>query len=165
MAINLGTANEYTTNTFTVPRIVMSDSDETVLMEILRVDWYIGLGNLGDASAAYIGYLSTRAIRTAGELTSTANFIADIKQASTFAVASLNINVETTGGHVIILPISIDLTDQNGNGILIAVDRLFAIAGGSAVATPTSATCKILYRMTGVTLPEYVGIVATQQAL
>jgi len=55
------------------------------------------------------------------------------------------------------------LTDNMGNGILIATDRIFVVGGSFGSALVARATCKILYRQTNVGVMEYIGIVQSQQ--
>jgi hypothetical protein len=56
-----------------------------------------------------------------------------------------------------------DLTDSNGNGILIATDNIFAQYQSVASGVTNTARIKILYRTYGASVLEYVGIVQGQQ--
>lgn len=65
-------------------------------------------------------------------------------------------------------PRILDLTDGAGHGILIATDSIWAAAEttnyqGALGAGPFS--CRILYRFKEISLPEYIGIVQSQQSV
>ena len=67
------------------------------------------------------------------------------------------------GTAVSIMPISVDMTDNNGNGILIGTDKLFIVGGAVGDSTAGNTICKMLYRLVNVGITEYVGIIQSQQ--
>jgi hypothetical protein len=75
-----------------------------------------------------------------------------------FAMAFLDAPQTTVGA----FPVTIDLTDSNGNGMLIATDSLYVVAANVS-GTASEAICKVFYRLVNVGITEYVGIVQSQQ--
>ena len=61
------------------------------------------------------------------------------------------------------MPVIIDLTDNNGNGLLIATDKLFIVFANLNGTVVGSAVAKVKYRLSNVGITEYVGIVQSQQ--
>lgn len=158
-----GGASDYSVVEFTVPRIIMAAANTAQIMEILRVDWYMGISNLGDNDVIILGYLSTRPIRQTGDATTLLALSADL-QNSTVMAAALSSEVETTTGALHReMPQSVSMNDGNGNGTLVATSSMFATVGQFSDAAPSAATVKILYRMVNVGITEYVGIVQSQQ--
>jgi len=130
-------------------------------MEVLKVWWYIGNGDFGDADATYGGYLSTVVLRSQDETASAASLSTDIGDNTTFAAFYID-QGNLAGAQTTILPVEIDMTDNNGNGFLVATDQFFATAWTLNNTTPIPAQVKILYRQVNVGIIEYVGIVASQ---
>lgn len=155
-------ANDYSVQTINVPRIILGQSGVATVMEILRVDWYLGLADLSDEDALYWGFLNTSLTRTQDETSSFATLAEDAADPQTFALAAQDLSFTTSGANSTQIPISLDMTDGNGNGILIATDRLFLVSGTVVNTSVTQATVKILYRMVNVGITEYVGIVQSQ---
>jgi len=56
-----------------------------------------------------------------------------------------------------------DLTDGAGNGILVATDNIYVQVSSAATGVANSIGWKILYRVYGASVMEYVGIVQGQQ--
>ncbi len=70
----------------------------------------------------------------------------------------------TTSGFVLRThPVIHDLTDGAGNGILVAVDNLYLQVASSGTSSTARIDVKILYRIAGASVQEYVGIVQSQQ--
>lgn len=157
-----GAINDYQVALFPLPRLILGHVDTATVMEILSVDWYIAMADSTDASAANFAFLSTRAIRSAGDTSTTATFEADMADPGTFAGVFLVQEFVTTGGKAWTMPIHVDLTDNNGNGVLVAVDAIFATSGSVNNTAITTAIAKVLYRMVNVGITEYVGIVQSQ---
>lgn len=63
-------------------------------------------------------------------------------------------------------PITYDLTDGAGHGVLVASDKLYFGGGtlGYDAATNSAWLCRILYRFKDVGLTEYIGMVQSQQS-
>ncbi len=149
----------------TVPRLVMGGRDFTTVMEILKVDWYLGMRDLQDGDSTFYGYLSFRTIVATESATSLASFPTAVANPNVFGAVLINsIFVPGAGGgaSVSTLPLSVDMTDSNGNGILVATDRMFATDGAVNNTALTEGIVKILYRMVNITVQEYVGIVQSQ---
>ncbi len=88
----------------------------------------------------------------------------DIINPRSFANVTYDQLTTTSGGISHTNPISINMTDNNGNGFLIATDRIFIVAGGVATTNGVVATAKILYRLVNVDVMEFLGIVQSQQS-
>lgn len=56
-----------------------------------------------------------------------------------------------------------DCTDGNGHGILVATDNIYFGVNTSGFTGTATFTARILYRMKNISLPEYIGIVQSQQ--
>lgn len=145
-----------------VPRFGNVRNRSTVF-EFLKVDWYLGLGD-SDNQMVIAGYLSTVQTRVNAETSTILTLQADVLNNRVFAFAMMNRAISTNGGQVNTWPISIDLTDNNGNGILVATDKIHVTMGGvDNTAALGSAICKVYYRLVNVGVTEYVGIVQSQQ--
>lgn len=118
---------------------------------------------MADLTGSNIGFLSTAINRVEAETCTLGSMAVDTISPVNFAFAIVNRVTSTNGGSVIQYPIHLDLTDQNGNGILVATDRMFLYGGGVANTLPGTYTAKILYRLVEVGIQEYVGIVSAQQ--
>ena len=141
------------------------DEDDVQIVEILKVWWYMGMTNLiVDLDFTESAFLATTTGRVFQQTATTATIANDSISPFTFANAIVTKAVSTNGGLVHTFPITIDLTDSNGNGILIATERLFVVHAQLNVIAADVAVAKILYRMVNVGLKEYVGIVTSQQA-
>lgn len=70
----------------------------------------------------------------------------------------------TEGNPIVQEPYVQDLTDGNGNGVLIAVPRLFLGGDADAGNVAFNADIKILYRVREVNVAEFVGIAQSQIA-
>lgn len=166
LTINVPTAgagDDYSLVEVIVPRQVLSFSGIATVMEILQVHWYLGLQDVGDISNQVFAYLSFRELRTNGETSTIGTFATDLANSSTFAAAMQQSNQSgATGGQSLSLPITIDMTDNNGNGFLVATDKIFAIQGYVNNTVVANSVAKVTYRMVNVGLTEYVGIVQSQ---
>jgi len=155
-------ANDYGINTIEVPRIVLGSEGYATVMEILRVDWYLGVGDFTDTTHSLFGYLTTSTSRTQDEAATLVSWQNDLEAPQTFAAALHNVLTSTNGGTTQTLPISINMTDANGNGMLIAADRFFMVTSRVSNVDVGGETVKILYRMVAIDIVEYVGIVQSQ---
>lgn len=146
-----------------VPRFGTLKTKATI-MEMLRVDWYLGLRDNGDINNAKSAFLSTNQIRGTGEAANNVTIENDAAETTVFAMAYRQGTFVVSGSSDRTYPMSIDLTDNNGNGVLIATDKIFITGADDGGAIPSSYTCKVLYRLVNVGITEYVGIVQSQQA-
>jgi len=70
----------------------------------------------------------------------------------------------TTSGQVTYPQLqTLDLTDGNGNGILVATDNLFTQVTSSGTSLSNAIGVKVLYRIYSAGVTEYIGIVQGQQ--
>lgn len=56
-----------------------------------------------------------------------------------------------------------DCTDGAGHGILIATDNIYFGCNTAGFTAAAAFNCRLLYRMKNISLPEYIGIVQSQQ--
>lgn len=147
-----------------VPRIGTS-TDRATIFEILWVDWYIGIEDNGDVTGTQFAHLSTTNLgRASADTTSLAALVADIANPRSFA-SVVQSNVTTTSGSFVkTLPQHVDLTDNNGNGILIATDKIFVIGGNISGTAASTYVAKAGYRLVNVGTMEYVGVVQSQMS-
>lgn len=167
MTLDTGTAgalNDYVVNRIQLPvsRIGSSKTKATIV-EFLSVDWYLNVENNGDNDADEFAFLTTSTTRADADGTSLINCATDITSPNTLAFCMYSRILATTGVVSIIWPIHIDLTDSNGNGVLIATDSINIVGGSIGGATAGSYIAKVLYRLVEVGIVEYVGIVQSQQ--
>lgn len=80
-----------------------------------------------------------------------------------FAVFAKQIAITTSGTYAISRVECFDCTDGNGNGILVATDNIYAQISSASTGASVSASVKVLYRIYGASVMEYVGIVQGQQ--
>ncbi len=154
--------NDYSVISIQVPRIILSSQDNATIMEILRVDYYLGIEDLADSDAVTFGFLSPNLRRLQDETSTFTSMREDVQDPLVFAFVVQNQNVTVQGGSSNVMPLSYDCTDSNGNGILMASDRFFFVTGAIAASSVIDSTVKILYRMVNVDIIEYVGIVQSQ---
>lgn len=158
-------ADDYVINTVAlpVPRFGTTKKKATIF-EILWVDWYLSIGNILDTSTTEIGFLTTDPVRSSGETCTVASIQADVGDTRTLAAAIRSALITTSGSTNTKMPQRIDLTDNAGNGVLIATDKLTIVAGAAANTTANArAIAKVGYRLSNVGIEEYVGIVQSQQ--
>ncbi len=146
-----------------VPRFGPGMSRATIT-EILKVWFYPAINDLGDVTSSNAMFVATTNLGRANAQASTlATLAIDFTSTRIIAAQLLTRGISTNGGSVVSLPVTVDLTDQNGNGVLVASDTLFLVVGnvgGTAVATFVA---KLLYRTVNVGVTEYVGILQSQQ--
>lgn len=128
----------------------------------MSVEFYI-FNNLQSDGVTEWAYLSTVQRHTISDTSSLASMVGDSSDPRTFAMVIASQGA-LANNFQRIMPYTIDLTDKNGNGFLIATDSLNFTVGCAAGAAAVDAVCKILYRMVDVGIEEYVGIVQSQVA-
>jgi hypothetical protein len=133
------------------------------LFELLWVDWYIANQNLADTLVTEWAFLSTSVSRQDADTSTLATLQEDIDDPRTIAMAIKNVVFTTSGASEVSMPKRIDLTDSNGNGFLIATDRIVITQGSVGNVAAAGSTAKIGYRLVNVGVQEYVGIVQSQQ--
>jgi len=148
--------------TLPVPRFGAQKNKSTIT-ELLSVDWYIGIGDLGDNNNTAFAWLSTKENRADGVTSDETTLAVDLNDPTNFAFAIKQMSLLTSGLGSTLFPIHIDLTDGNGNGFLIATDRLQITMGNISGTATSQSIAKIKYRLVNVGLPEYIGIIQSQQ--
>ena len=133
------------------------------IVEILKVFWNIGSEDFAANNDNIMwAFLSTNSNRTNAGTSSAATSVQDFDDTRTLAYQKQIKSLTTSGateGNIW----ESDLTDSNGNGILVAVDRLDFVYSSVGNTGAISASVKILYRYVNVSIQEYVGIVQSQQ--
>lgn len=134
------------------------------IVEILKVTFLSGVEANGDAVELFWSFLSTAQIRDSGGTSSTTTLVEDFDDPRVFAMVTKNILLSGAAGQLVDrFDQTVDLTDNNGNGILIATDNIFLTFSGVGQGTAVTGHVKILYRIVNVGIQEYVGIVQSQQ--
>jgi len=133
------------------------------IIEVLKVYFNIGSEDYANGADRIMwAFLSTNTNRTNLGTSAVGTSVQDFDDPRTFAFAKVE-NTFTTSGMSQTNIQTVDLTDSNGNGVLIGVDRIAFVYSGVGQATSISASCKVLYRYVNVGIQEYVGIVQGQQ--
>ncbi len=132
------------------------------VMEILKVDWYIGMLDALDAQSTHWGFLATNTNRLGNATSTLITEDQDRAQATTFGMVARHANFTTSGASNRLSPMSVDMTDGNGNGIIYAAAQFVAVTGAVANTAASGATCKMLYRLSFVNTEEYLGYLASQ---
>ncbi len=145
-----------------VPRFGTMKTKATVF-EFLWIDWYLNLVDSTDPAAVDFAFLATQQLRSNAETATINSFVTDVADPTSFAAVYRSTTLSTNGQLKDVAPIRMDFTDRNGNGIVIATDRLFAHVGGVTQASLGQTVAKIAYRLINIGITEYVGIVQSQQ--
>lgn len=175
-----GTNNRSQRVAVPINRINQASPNTATILEVLKVRWSWGIGVTGTLPwlAGVAGYLVTAS--NPGEFTGLASkgttvdwFSMEDAYSPYLAVGSGPYPTPQVTNNIV-LPITHDLTDGDGHGILVATDFLTlsttvqfeneAPAGaGNLIFDSLSVVCEILYRYKTVTLTEFVGIVQSQE--
>ncbi len=155
-------ANDFSTVEISVPRIILGQEDRATIMEVLKVWFYVGMRDFADSTATVGAYLTTVALRQTSDTASISEILGDLAAPFVFATVMKQRALTTSGAWPVDNPVTIDMTDSNGNGYLVATDRMFMTSFDVSGTAAQEATVKILYRMVNVGITEYVGIVASQ---
>lgn len=158
---SVSAAADYGINQFSlpVPRFG-SQQGRTTVVEILSLDWYIGMEDQADASDLKWAYLTTATARTQAETSTLVTCVEDCADPLTFGLVMMSV----AGNAQDVRPVHYDLTDNNGNGMVVATDKLFIVHGDAGGTANSSSICKIKYRLVNIGMKEYIGIVQSQQA-
>lgn len=162
--VTQATVNEYQVISISlpVPRFGTMRQRATIF-EILKVYFYFGQEDLTDLSKTLFSIVATNDLgRATGDTCSNANNQIDRLETNTLAMAYITQHQTTSGGFRAVSPVIVDLTDSNGNGVLVGTDKISYICGSNAATTASTFAAKILYRQVNVGVEEYVGIVQSQ---
>ena len=146
-----------------VSRFGQTKTKATVL-EILKIWYYPSLRNIIDPNFVAIMYLSTTEVRSDGAISNTITMVEDIANPATIApvIWTTESGTGLSVSHTHEFPLLVDLTDSNGNGVLIATESLFITGGDEGASFGDNFTAKVLYRLVEIGLTEYIGIVQSQ---
>ena len=163
-SITMSAADTTTSQQIVLPiqRIAANAPNHAIVMELLKV---------------FVAYPSFGAIANVAEVTETQALLFTTRNFDTTAVNFSDPSVFaaffrtrqaafTAGGTYDTEERAIesfDLTDGDGHGILIATDSIFCQGRSANVGTALTYRWKLLYRWKRVSLPEYIGIVQSQQ--
>ena len=156
------TVTQSAANTFTQVQMTMPldrfrlTSSRVGAIEILKVYFYLGITQYtAVTNNQQLTLALTTISHSARTLPNDPTIIAQYDYVQTFTTSGVVMNV---------WPYVIDLTDGAGHGMICAVDSLYFSVWTANWATSTNnAYVKILYRYKNIGLPEYVGIVQSQQ--
>lgn len=145
-----------------VPRFGGNRSKATIF-EILKVFFYFGIADDADLLHVQFMHLATTDLgRASGDTSSGATLLADLDQTNVIASGIKQFVTTTSGGGFTKTPLVMDVTDNNGNGVLVGTDKMVLLIGSSSGTTLIGGVVKILYRQVNVGVQEYVGIVQSQ---
>lgn len=160
---DLPDVDDYVVQQFSLPvsRVGTSSRMATVV-EILWVDFYMGLKDGTDTSTVKAAFLTTGTLRSSGESCTPTTLAEDVSHPVTMAFALQRNILSTNGGFVVKKPIRVDLSDGAGNGTLVATNQMDLIYGDVSGTSVSGCTAKICYRIVDVGLEEFIGIVQSQ---
>lgn len=165
---SVGVSATYADSATTLPRERLPYGNKSQVMEVLKVQFLISNTAtyvLTAATAASVrAYLTTTSFGTTEPLvTQMSGKVLAKKRVDFFSTA---VAAAMTGYSGSSIEEIMDLTDQAGNGILVATDNLFTGNIQTGATNPLSGGnigCRLLYRWKNVGLSEYIGIVQSQQ--
>ncbi len=138
--------------------------NKATITEILKVWFYPAIEDLLDDDAVNATIIATTNLGRANADAVTVGSLATDMQNSNIVAATITMRQLTTSGSAhVIYPLMVDVTDSNGNGVLVAADSIFLIGANIAGTVAGSYTAKILYRTVNVGVTEYVGILQSQR--
>lgn len=157
--------DDYTVVQAALPTVRFGPSqNKSTITEFLKVWFYVNVEDFGDTQAVHGAHIATTALgRITAEASTLATLAVDWTNPRIIASVADSSAITTSGCRTNIFPQVVDLTDNNGNGVLVATDSIFLIALGIGNAAAGTVTAKILYRTVNVGIQEYVGIVQSQQ--
>jgi hypothetical protein len=140
-----------TVQSIPVLRNFQSGPGRAQLVEILRV--YAIFPNNVAVDSAITVLLGTKNFGATGQVPS---------EPSIFFASKFQFELVTSGATAVFHDRVWDLTDGAGNGILVATDNIFAQIISVTTGVANTVHFKILYRISGASVTEYVGIVQGQ---
>lgn len=154
-------ADDYTVvrQVLPVPRFGTQKSKSTIF-EILTLR-YIFSSQGSETGATIWGYMTPTTVIENDDTSNATTFQVDIRSSRNFGFVYWTTNLVTEGGNNTKWPITVDMTDRNGNGFLIATDEMNFVCGNTGASTG-HCRVEVTYRLVNVGLEEYVGIVQSQ---
>lgn len=138
-----------------------SNGSKATVMEVLKV--WANLPNFDADLAATYSRRNSQLQLSTSSLDNTGIFPLSPKVFAFFSRTQMG--KAAVGGsfsNVLDSPLEKDLTDGNGNGIIIATDQIYIGGDTEGLADVAAWNVKILYRFVDVGLTEYIGIVQSQ---
>lgn len=158
-----GAVDDYVVATVNLPRgDISTGRGRRMVYELLKVWFYPGIADRTDIAQAKMMAISTTQIRASADTCNAATVQADMAEPTVIAAVYYSKIATTSGSQVTTFPLCVDLTDEAGNGTLVATDRIFLTGGDISGTTVANFVCKILYRVVSVPALEFVGIVQSQ---
>lgn len=160
-------AAQYGIETIQLPRPrITSRNKRAIVYEFLKVYFYPNISQLADTAQTQYMAISTSALnRSGGDACTLGTIVLDMQRPAVIAQCIKQNNLATNGATSSVYPHTVDLTDGAGNGVLVATDALFLIVGDVGGAGAGTGVCTVLYRLTEISITEYLGIVQSQQGL
>jgi len=161
----VGAVDDYRVDVFQIPIVRPSAANnKAVIMEMLSLDYYPGIRDVADPTSTHFAFISSNTVRASGDTSTIATAAEDASDPRTVGFVLRQANLTTSGSTVLSMPMHVDLTDNNGNGMLWAADTVTLVSGAISDTTVSETIAKLKYRWVSVGLIEYLGIVAQQQS-
>jgi len=163
---DLGSSFATTSVPIPIQRLNGNRGGSAQVMEVLKCELSSGAAVTLTLSASAVNtldvYLSTRSFGTTEPNSSDhdGNIIADWHWKTSLQGTAANVY-----GPSIQFPMTIDLTDGAGHGLLVATDTVYvgAIQTGTNAPITGNLVVRLLYRWKNVSIQEYIGIVQSQK--
>jgi len=133
------------------------------VVEMLSVTWYLSPSAVNGTGYSNWGTLMPIETRVQNATSTLVTAAEDIEDPRTISAVGVHRGVLTSGAVWFPMQIVEDLTDQEGNGVLVATQQIFMVCGNVGGSGASSSTVKIMYRLKEVGIQEFVGIVQSQQ--
>jgi len=164
IAVDAGAVDDYAVFAAAMPILrPQSSVDEATVVELLTVEYYLGIANYADNTSIDFAFLTGNTDRSSAETSTLATYATDIQRPQTFGGVLRARGLATSGAQVWQDPVVYNFTDDNGNGMLFAGDFLNLVFGNVGGATVGSCIAKVKYRFVRVSLIEFIGLVQQQQ--
>ncbi len=165
LSVEAGAIQDYRVNQIRLPTIRFgSRQGRATITEILKVWFWPALEDALDSATTNMCSIATTNLnRVSAEAVTLTTLAADLLDTHIIASVAFVNTISTNGGMSMTFPYTVDLTDSNGNGVLVATDTLFIVGANAGGATAGSFVAKVLYRLVDVGVQEYVGILQAQQ--
>jgi len=164
IAVTAGAVDDYAVFAASVPILrPQSGVEEATVVELLSVDYYLGIQNYADNTSIDFAFLTGNTDRSSADTSTLASYGQDVTRPQTFAGVLRARGLATSGAQVWEDPITYNFTDDNGNGMLFAGDLLTLVYGNVGGATAGECVAKVKYRFSRVPLIEFIGLVQQQQ--
>lgn len=153
-------ADDYAVDSFVMPIVRPENGRNTAtIMEILKVQYIFGLEEQVDPNMQQMVYLAAVPLRARSDAATTATLVADLQDLRVFAPTGFTAITTTSGSLLKKYPYEVDLTDNNGNGMLYASQNMVLhMASIGNTATTNTCIARILYRFVRVGMTEYFGL-------